>query len=170
MSAKQFLRSREAKALAFSLPGALFIIFFLFLPLATIVVYSFWRTESYTMIVDWNLNNYLTILTTKTYLTFLLRSLVMSLAVSFISLVYSWPVSTHLDHADRRTLFYRHSPAGHRHATDSRSDRRGQYVSNQHRNETAPFPDVFPLCNRTRPDLSLDSLYGACHLSITAHL
>lgn len=96
MAVKQFLRSKDVKALALSLPGALFIIFFLFLPLATIVVYSFWRTESYTMIADWNLDNYLTILTTKTYLTFLVRSLVMSITVSFISLVYSWPVAYYI--------------------------------------------------------------------------
>ncbi len=83
----------DLKSLALSLPGALFITFFLFVPLITIVVYSFWRSENYTMIADWNLDNYLTILTTKTYLTFIFRSLVMSLSVSLICLVYSWPVA-----------------------------------------------------------------------------
>jgi len=84
---------KDLKSLALSLPGALFIIFFLYIPLITIIIYSFWRSENYTMIADWNVDNYLTILTTRTYLTFLFRSLAMSLTVSFICLVYSWPVA-----------------------------------------------------------------------------
>ncbi len=93
MAAQLRLTRRDLKAMALSLPGALFLLFFLFLPLVTIVIYSFWRSENYTMIADWNLDNYITLLTTRTYLTFIFRSLVMSLSVSFICLAYSWPVA-----------------------------------------------------------------------------
>lgn len=86
-------RSHSMKAALLTVPGALFILFFMVLPLVTVVIYSFWRTESYTMIPDWNLDNYATILGQKTYLTFILRSLLMSISVSLICLLYSWPVA-----------------------------------------------------------------------------
>ncbi len=74
-------------------PGAIFLILFLILPLASIVVFSFWRTESYTLIPDWNLDNYIRILTDWTYIKFLLRSLSMATIVSLICLVFSWPIA-----------------------------------------------------------------------------
>ena len=74
-----------------TMPGVLFIMLFLLVPLLSIVVFSFWRTESYELIADWNLNNYATILGDWIYLKFLLRSLVMAAAVSFVCLVYAWP-------------------------------------------------------------------------------
>ena len=79
------------RLLLLALPGALFVLVFLILPIASIVVFSFWRTESYVMIAEWNLGNYRTILGEATYLTFLLRSVVMALAVSLICLIYAWP-------------------------------------------------------------------------------
>ena len=74
------------------LPGAAFLVAFLVLPLISIVVFSFWRTESYTMIREWNLDNYAT-LVTGTYTRFLLRSLVMACAVSAVALVIAWPIA-----------------------------------------------------------------------------
>ena len=86
-------QSQNFRAALLTFPAALFIFFFLILPIITIVIYSFWRTESYTMIAEWNLNNYATILGQKTYLTFLFRSLLMALSVSLISLIYSYPIA-----------------------------------------------------------------------------
>lgn len=74
-------------------PGALFILIFLLIPLLSIIVFSFWRTESYTLIPDWNIDNYRTIVTERTYLVFLRRSVAMALAVSLVCLVYAWPVA-----------------------------------------------------------------------------
>lgn len=76
-----------------ALPGIAFLVAFLVLPLISIVVFSFWRTESYEMIHDWNVQNYAELLSNRTYLTFLGRSLVMAVAVSAICLLYSWPVA-----------------------------------------------------------------------------
>ena len=86
-------KSQNFRAALLTLPSALFILFFMVLPLITILIYSFWRTESYTMIAEWNLNNYATILGQKTYLTFIARSLVMAFSVSLICLIYSYPVA-----------------------------------------------------------------------------
>lgn len=76
-----------------ALPGMAFLVAFLVLPLVSIVVFSFWRTESYVMIHDWNVQNYAELLSNRTYLTFLGRSLVMAIIVSAICLAYSWPVA-----------------------------------------------------------------------------
>ena len=84
-------RDPRARLLALALPGALFVLTFLLLPLLSIVVFSFWRTESYVMIPDWNLDNYRIILGESTYLTFLFRSVAMALAVALICLIYAWP-------------------------------------------------------------------------------
>ena len=74
-----------------SLPGALFVAFFLLLPLLSIIVFSFWRTESYELIADWNLDNYRAVLGEWIYLKFLVRSLTMAAAVSLLCLIYAWP-------------------------------------------------------------------------------
>jgi spermidine/putrescine transport system permease protein len=77
----------------FVLPGIAFLLMFLFIPLGSIVVFSFWRTESYQLIPEWNLLNYETLLTDWTYIKFLLRSLVMAGVVSGVALIYAWPVA-----------------------------------------------------------------------------
>ncbi len=76
---------------ALTLPGALFVFLFLLLPLVSIIVFSFWRTERYELIPEWNLNNYATVLGEWVYLKFLVRSLVMAVVVSCVSLIYAWP-------------------------------------------------------------------------------
>jgi hypothetical protein len=76
-----------------ALPGALFIVIFLFLPIVSIVVFSFWRTEVFEIYPDWNLDNYRVLLTEGTYLVFLSRSFVTALLVSLACLLYGWPVA-----------------------------------------------------------------------------
>lgn len=76
-----------------TLPGALFLLIFFVLPLLSILVFSFWRTESYELISDWNLENYKTILGQKTYLTFIWRSLIMAVSVSLVCLIYAYPAA-----------------------------------------------------------------------------
>lgn len=86
-------RSQNFRVALLTLPSALFLLVFFILPLLTILVFSFWRTESYEMIPEWNLDNYATILGQTTYLTFLLRSFVMAMTVSLICLIYAYPVA-----------------------------------------------------------------------------
>jgi ABC-type spermidine/putrescine transport system permease subunit I len=76
---------------ALTVPGALFVILFLLAPLFSIIVFSFWRTESYELIADWNVDNYKTVLGDWIYLKFIFRSLAMAGAVSFVCLLYAWP-------------------------------------------------------------------------------
>jgi len=79
--------------LLLTLPGISFIVCFLVLPLLLIVIFSFWRTESYELIHDWNIGNYKILLTEKTYWIFLLRSIMTAIPVTFVCLVFSWPAA-----------------------------------------------------------------------------
>ena len=95
----------EGRFLLMALPGAIFVVVFLLLPIVSIIVFSFWRTESYTLIPDWNLNNYATLFGTTTYMTFLLRSFTTAVVVSLACLVYAWPVAYFIaKHGDRYRL------------------------------------------------------------------
>ncbi len=74
-------------------PGAVFILIGLLVPLLSIVVFSFWRTESYELYPDWNLENYRTLFTEPAYRIFLWRSVLGAFGASLICLVYAWPVA-----------------------------------------------------------------------------
>jgi ABC-type spermidine/putrescine transport system permease subunit I len=74
-------------------PGILFLVVTLLLPLLAVVVFSFWRTESYELYADWNLDNYRVLLTESAYRIFLWRSFVGALATSIVCLVFAWPVA-----------------------------------------------------------------------------
>jgi ABC-type spermidine/putrescine transport system permease subunit I len=95
----------EGRFLLMALPGALFIVLFLLGPIVSIVVFSFWRTEVFTLIPDWNLNNYRDLFGETTYMKFLMRSFVTAVLVSLVCLVYSWPVAYFIaKHGDRYRL------------------------------------------------------------------
>src|SRR5690606_11781258 len=74
-------------------PAVAFVAIALLIPLLAIVVFSFWRTESYELYADWNLDNYRTLLSEPAYRVFLMRSLAGAFVVSLICLSYSWPVA-----------------------------------------------------------------------------
>ncbi|HEY7689673.1 MAG TPA: ABC transporter permease [Dongiaceae bacterium] len=96
MSAGNWMRAAQRPQGRFALlagPGALFIVIALLLPLLSIVVFSFWRTESYELYADWNLNNYRDLLGEPAYRTFFIRSLVMAVLVSLACLVIAWPIA-----------------------------------------------------------------------------
>ena len=90
------LHSARVRIALLVLPGVAFITLFILIPILSIVIFSFWRTERYELFADWNIENYRTVLTDLTYLTFLGRSLLSALLVSLASLVYSWPVAYYI--------------------------------------------------------------------------
>ena len=95
----------QGRFLVMALPGAAFILFFLLGPIVSIIVFSFWRTEVFTLIPDWNVDNYLVLFGEATYMKFLLRSFVTALLVSLACLVYAWPVAYFIaKHGDRYRL------------------------------------------------------------------
>ncbi len=77
-------------------PGVLFVLVTLLLPLLAIFMFSFWRTESYELYPDWNLDNYRTLFGEPAYRTFLVRSALGALATSLVCLLYAWPVAYYI--------------------------------------------------------------------------
>ena len=74
-------------------PVILFLLLFFLVPLSAILVVSFWRTESYQLITDWNLQNYIDVLSEPSYRTFMLRSVLSALIVSVTCVAIAWPVA-----------------------------------------------------------------------------
>ena len=74
-------------------PGAAFIAVSLLLPLLSIVIFSFWRTESYELYADWTLDNYRTLFGEAAYRTFFFRSLTTAIIVTAICVLCGWPVA-----------------------------------------------------------------------------
>ena len=74
-------------------PGIVFMVLTLLLPLLAVVVLSLWRTESYELYADWNLDNYRVLLSEAAYRTFLIRSVLGAAVTSLICLLYAWPVA-----------------------------------------------------------------------------
>ena len=85
--------SPNSRFLILTAPMVLFLILFFVVPLLSIFVVSFWRTESYQLIVDWNVSNYVDVLTEPSYRTFMIRSLVSALIVSVACVALAWPIA-----------------------------------------------------------------------------
>ncbi len=85
--------TESQRFLAMGLPGTLFIVVFLFVPIISIIVFSFWRTEVFEIYPDWNLDNYRVLFSEETYMVFLWRSFATAVCVSLACLIYGWPVA-----------------------------------------------------------------------------
>jgi ABC-type spermidine/putrescine transport system permease subunit I len=79
--------------LVLNAPVTLFLLLFFVVPLLSIFVVSFWRTESYQLIVDWNIDNYIAVLSEPSYRTFMIRSMVSALIVSVVCVALAWPIA-----------------------------------------------------------------------------
>jgi ABC-type spermidine/putrescine transport system permease subunit I len=79
--------------LVLTAPVTLFLLLFFVVPLLSIFVVSFWRTESYQLIVDWNIDNYIAVLSEPSYRTFMIRSMVSALIVSVVCVALAWPIA-----------------------------------------------------------------------------
>lgn len=72
-------------------------VFVLFIvSIGIILIMSFWRSQQFQIIVEWNLGNYLHLLTSNSYQTLLGRSLAMALSVTTFSLLISYPIAYYI--------------------------------------------------------------------------
>jgi ABC-type spermidine/putrescine transport system permease subunit I len=74
----------------------LFMLVLFIVSIGIILVMSFWRSQQFQIIVDWNLGNYLNLLTSQSYQTLLGRSLVMALLVTAFSLLIAYPIAYYI--------------------------------------------------------------------------
>ncbi|EHS53035.1 ABC-type transporter, integral membrane subunit [Rhizobium sp. PDO1-076] len=86
-------RGEEAAGLALISPTALYALFLLGVPILTVVAYSFWTQNYLEIDRSFTFENYRIALTEPIYRDLLLRSLGISLVVSFVTVVVSYPVA-----------------------------------------------------------------------------
>jgi spermidine/putrescine transport system permease protein len=90
-----------AAATAFLAPPGLWIGLFFVLPMATIVLLSFWRVVDYDIVADFTLANYQKLFR-PLYLDVFWRTIKVSLLVTVISLLIGYPVAYYLARKTRR--------------------------------------------------------------------
>ncbi|ANT62867.1 hypothetical protein AYJ57_20490 (plasmid) [Salipiger sp. CCB-MM3] len=87
------MRDNRIARLAFLGMPSVYLLLFFVLPLVSMAVLAFWRTENYHIIREANFGNFHTLLVEPAYQVFLLRSVVMAVAVSAICTGIAWPVA-----------------------------------------------------------------------------
>jgi ABC-type spermidine/putrescine transport system permease subunit I len=74
----------------------LFMSVFFLLAIGLMVVISFWRSEQFQIIVDWNIQNYIYLITSQAYQTLMFRSLAMAMLVTTFCLLLAYPIAYYL--------------------------------------------------------------------------
>ncbi len=88
-----WLRGEEAAGLALISPTALYALLLLGIPILTVFAYSFWTQNYLEIDRSFTFENYRVALTEPIYRDLLLRSLAISLVVSVVTVVVSYPVA-----------------------------------------------------------------------------
>ena len=87
------MRSEEARGLAMISPTFLYALAVLFLPVLIVIAYSFWTQNYLDIDRTFTLENYRQALTEPIYRDLFVRSLWISLTVSVVTVVFSYPVA-----------------------------------------------------------------------------
>lgn len=90
---RAWIRSEEARGLAMISPTFLYALALLFLPVLIVIAYSFWTQDYLDIDRTFTLENYRQALTEPIYRDLFVRSLWISLAVSIVTVVFSYPVA-----------------------------------------------------------------------------
>ncbi|MBN9052777.1 MAG: ABC transporter permease [Rhizobiales bacterium] len=90
---RAWMRSEEARGLAMISPTFLYALALLFFPVLIVIAYSFWTQDYLDIDRTFTLENYRQALTEPIYRDLFVRSLWISLAVSIVTVVFSYPVA-----------------------------------------------------------------------------
>ncbi|MEW9614845.1 ABC transporter permease [Shinella sp. S4-D37] len=90
---KAWMRSEEARGLALISPTFLYALALLFLPVLIVIAYSFWTQDYLDIDRTFTLENYRQALTEPIYRDLFIRSLWISLTVSIVTVVFSYPIA-----------------------------------------------------------------------------
>jgi spermidine/putrescine transport system permease protein len=98
----------RAYKLVVAVPPILWVALFLLFPYALMFVHSFFRVHDGTIVDDWNLDNYATLLRNPLYLQVLARTARIAASVTLLSLLLGYPLAYYLSfHAGRlKQLLY----------------------------------------------------------------
>ncbi|WP_439616299.1 ABC transporter permease [Shinella sp.] len=90
---RAWTRSEEARGLAMISPTFLYALALLFLPVLIVIAYSFWTQNYLDIDRTFTLENYRQALTEPIYRDLFIRSLWISLTVSVVTVVFSYPIA-----------------------------------------------------------------------------
>lgn len=90
---RAWIRSEEARGLALISPTFLYALALLFLPVLIVIAYSFWTQDYLDIDHTFTLENYRQALTEPIYRDLFVRSLWISLTVSIVTVVFSYPIA-----------------------------------------------------------------------------
>ncbi|MFN3548717.1 MAG: ABC transporter permease [Mesorhizobium sp.] len=91
-----FLRTEQRQGLALMSPTFLFALVMLAAPILVVIAHSFWTQDYLTIDRTFTLDNYRTALTEPIYRDLLMRSLVLSLSVAFLTVALAYPVAYYI--------------------------------------------------------------------------
>lgn len=100
---------RYLRIAAFLGPTLLYAAVFIFLPYTNILAYSFWRTENYVTVADFNLLNFLRILQSPVYLAVIGNSLLVASLVTVSAVILGYALAFYVaffSGAQRRFLYF----------------------------------------------------------------
>jgi spermidine/putrescine transport system permease protein len=89
----RWMRSEEARGLAMISPTFLYALALLFVPVLIVIAYSFWTQNYLDIDRTFTLENYRQALTEPIYRDLFIRSLWISLTVSIVTVVFSYPIA-----------------------------------------------------------------------------
>lgn len=92
----RFLRSEQAQGLALMSPTFVFALALLAAPILVVIAHSFWTQNYLTIDRTFTLENYRIALTEPIYRDLLMRSLVLSLTVAFLTVVLAYPIAYYI--------------------------------------------------------------------------
>lgn len=93
---KSLLQSDQSKGFALISPTFLYALVLLVAPILVVVAHSFWSQDYLTIDRTFTLENYRIALTEPIYRDLLMRSLVISLLVSFFTLILAYPIAFYI--------------------------------------------------------------------------
>jgi spermidine/putrescine transport system permease protein len=93
---KALLQSEQSKGLALISPTFLYALVLLVAPILVVVAHSFWSQDYLTIDRTFTLENYRIALTEPIYRDLLMRSLVISLLVSFFTVILAYPIAFYI--------------------------------------------------------------------------
>jgi spermidine/putrescine transport system permease protein len=94
--------NRRASSYLMIMPAGVWLLLFFLVPLAVVFVYSFWVTRNYSIVADFNINNYVKAITGSIYYSVTLRTLRIAVLTTAVSLIIAYPVAYFLARKVRR--------------------------------------------------------------------
>jgi spermidine/putrescine transport system permease protein len=93
MNASQTQSKHELRSTIRLGPIVLYMLIFFVIPIGVFFTYSFWTVREWNIVREWNLNNYIDVLTSRVYTRLIFRSIGIGLATAILSILVVYPLA-----------------------------------------------------------------------------